>query len=407
MTTSETTNVTIPDHVPIHLVEAFPLEMGRYSSENPWHRIVPEACNGPDVSYALGVYPGEGGAAWLFRRKADVHKIFFDTEHFSNRGWSSFSRFIGESWNQVPTEQDPPQHTGFRVALNPLFSPPKMARLEDDLRRRARTLINRFKDKGECELIQDFAFPFPVAVVLDMMRLPQERMADFQSWEHGLLHSGKLDVMQDSTRKVTSYLWEVIAERKQNPGDDLISAAIRSQVNGRSWTDEELLGYGFNLFIGGLDTVSANLGNHIRHLAENLEHQNILRNNPEMIPSAVEEFMRVFAAVTTFRVCIKETELAGVTVKPGDKVAMCSTVTGRDAAAYEAPHEVRLDRRPTHLSFAVGPHFCLGVHLARRELRIALEELLSALPEFRIKDGETITSQVGGIIQPTTLPLVW
>ena len=398
---------SIPAHVPAHLVEEFPLVLGHFVEENPWESLVPKACEGPDASYALGIYPGEGGAAWLFRRKEDVNRIFFDTEHFSNRGWSSFARFIGESWNQVPTEMDPPDHTLFRVALNPLFSPPKMMKLEDDLRLRARRLIDTFKDRGECQLMTDFAFPFPVAVVLDMMDLPQERLWDFQKWEHGLLHSGKLEVMQEATRNVVSYLREVIAERKKNPGDDLISAAIKSEVDGRKWTDDGLVGYGFNLFIGGLDTVTANIGNQVRYLAENPDQQNLLRANPGMIGPAVEEFMRVFAAVTTFRVCVKETTVAGVTVKPGDKVAMCTTVAGRDGQAYDDPHQVRLDRKPTHVSFAVGPHFCLGVHLARRELRIALEELLAALPAFRIKPGETISSQVGGIIQPTRLPLVW
>ncbi|MAT52220.1 MAG: cytochrome [Porticoccaceae bacterium] len=402
-----TASNTIPDHVPPELVTEFPLILGSFSKENPWQTLVPQACEGPPASYARGIYPGEGGAAWLFRRKEDVNRVFFDTEHFSNRGWSSFARFIGETWNQVPTEMDPPDHTMFRVALNPLFSPPRMKAMEDDLRRRARNLIDTFKDKGECQLMTDFAFPFPVAVVLDMMNLPQDRLWDFQKWEHGLLHSGKLEVMQEATRNVVDYLREVIAERKQNPGDDLISAAIKSEVDGRKWTDDELVGYGFNLFIGGLDTVTANIGNQVRYLAENPDAQNKLRENPELVAGAVEEFMRVFAAVTTFRVCVKETEIAGVTVKPGDKIAMCTTVAGRDPEAYENPHEVRLDRKATHLSFAVGPHFCLGVHLARRELRIALEELLAALPEFRIKPGEIITSQVGGIIQPTTLPLVW
>lgn len=397
----------VPDHIPSHLVEEFPLVLGRYVEENPWDTAVPAACEGPDAAYAVGIYPGEGAGAWLFRRNEDLRKIFFDTEHFSNRGWSSFARFIGESWNQVPTEMDPPDHTKFRMALNPLFSPPRMAKLEDDLRRRARDLIAKFKDKGECQLMTEFAFPFPVAVVLDLMDLPQERLWDFQKWEAGLLHSGELPVIQEATRNVVEYLREVIEERKKNPGDDLISAAIKSEVDGRKWTDDELVGYGFNLFIGGLDTVTANISNQVRYLAENPDRQRELRENPALIGSAVEEFMRVFAAVTTFRVCVKETQVAGVTVKPGDKVAMCTTVAGRDPQAFESPHEVRFDRKPSHISFAVGPHFCLGIHLARRELRIALEELLAALPEFRIKPGAKILSQVGGIIQPKQVPLVW
>src|SRR5690606_40398995 len=136
----------------------------------------------------------------------------------------------------------------------------------------------------------------------------------------------------------------------------------------------------FNLYIGGLDTVSANIGNQVRYLASNPAHQQFLRDNPEAIKGAVEEFMRVFAAVTTFRTCVKETRIRGVTIKPGDKVATCTTLAGRDGEAYDNPHEVIFDRNAPHVSFAVGPHFCLGVHLARRELRIALEELLAALP---------------------------
>jgi len=406
--TTQDVQQSIPDHVPAQLVESdFPLVMGRYTEQNPWQTVVPGACEGPEAAYVLGVVPGEGTGAWLFRRNDDLRHVFFDTEHFSSKGYSNFARFIGENWNQVPTEQDPPDHTHYRMALNPLFSPPRMAKLEDNLRMRARNLIDQFKDKGECNLMTDFAYPFPVAVVLDMMELPQERIWEFQKWEHGLLHSGELSVIQEATRNVVDYLREVIAERKANPGGDLISAAIKSEVNGRKWTDDELLGYAFNLFIGGLDTVTANIGNQVRYLAENPDRQQQLRENPALIPGAVEEFMRAFAAVTTFRNCVKETELAGVTVKPGDRVAMCTTVAARDPQAFENPHEIRFDRKPAHASFGVGPHFCLGVHLARRELRIAHEELLAALPEFTIKPGETISSQMGGIIQPTRLPLVW
>lgn len=401
-----TPNSALPTHVPPHLVEEFPLAMGRYTSENPWSEIVPGACVGPDVAYALGVYPG-GGAAWILRRKDDLHGVFFDTEHFSSKGYSSFSAFIGESWSQVPTELDPPDHTLFRTALNPLFSPPKMAKMEDDIRARARALINKFKADGKVELMSEFAFPFPVAIVLDLMQLPQSKINEFRDWEQMLLHSGDPAIMAEGTRNVTTFLRQVIEERKQTPGDDLISYAIQSKVDGRPMSDDELLGYAFNLYVGGLDTVSANIGNHLRYLAENKEQQRYLRENPAAIKAAVEEFMRAFAAVTTFRICIKETEIRGVTIKPGDKIAMCTTLAGRDSETYPDPHSVDLSRSAAHVSFAVGPHFCLGVHLARRELRIAYEELLSALPEFSIAEGAEILSQQGGIIQPKTLPLVW
>lgn len=396
----------VPQHIPTELVTPFTLVMGHYTEEDPWQRIVPEACEGPDAAYATNIYPG-GGPAWVFRRKDDLHAVFFDSEHFSSKGYSSFSSYIGESWNQVPTELDPPEHMAFRVALNPLFSPPRMAKMEDDIRRRARGLIDGFKGRGSCELMQDFAFPFPTTIVLDLLGLPQEKIFEFQKWEHNLLHSGEISVVTEGVRNVTDYLRGIIDERKHKRGEDLISYALDVEVGGRKMNDDELIGYAFNLFIGGLDTVSANIGNQFRHLATHPAQQQQLREDPSLIKLAIEEFMRAFAAVTTFRTCIKEREIAGVTVKPGDKVAMCTTLAGRDGNVYENPHEVILDRKAPHVSFAVGPHFCIGVHLARREMRIALEEMLGSLPEFSIEPGARIMSQTGGIIQPTTLPLVW
>jgi cytochrome P450 len=402
----QTESPAIPDHVPAELIETFPLVMGAYSDENPWETMVPAACEGPAVAYATNIYPG-GGPAWILRRNEDLRGLFMDTEHFSSKGYSSFSSYIGESWNQVPTELDPPEHTMIRGALNPQYSPPRMAKMEEDIRARARHLIDGFKARGEVELMDEFAFPFPVAIVLDLMDLPQDRMSQFRQWVQGLLHASDIAVMQAAVRGVSGYLREVVAQRKANPGNDLISTAIQLEMKGRKFSDDELLGYAFNLFIGGLDTVTANIGNHVRHLAGNAQQQTFLRENPAAIGAAVEELMRAFAAVTTFRICIKETTIGGVTIKPGDKMAMCTTLAGRDGVAYDNPHKVRLDRKPTHSSFGFGGHFCLGVHLARRELRIALEELLLALPDFRIKPGVVISSQVGGIIQPTSLPLVW
>lgn len=397
----------VPSHVPPELVEESALVMGAWIEENPFDTIVPQACE-REVTYATNVVPGGRGGAWLFRRNQVLREIYMDTEHFVNHGFGGFAQFIGEDWSLVPAEIDPPEHGRYRALLNPLFSPPAMARMEDDIRHRARRLVEGFKERGECELMNDFAFPFPVSVVLDLMDLPQEKMDKFQRWEHMLLHSGDLAVMQEGTRNVVGYLREVIDERKRKPGNDLISHAITAELPGAAkMNDGELLGYAFNLFIGGLDTVSANIGNQVRHLASHPEHQRQLRENPAMIGSAVEEFMRAFAAVTTMRTCVKEKTIGGVTVKPGDMIAMCTTLAGRDATAFERPHDVVLDRKASHVSFAIGPHFCLGIHLARREMRVALEELLALLPEFRIREGAKILSQAGGIIQPQSLPLVW
>jgi cytochrome P450 len=402
-----TNDPVIPDHIPEQVVSDFPLVMGAFTKENPFDTLVREACEGPDAIYSPNALPVGTGGAWVFRRQKDLREIYNDAEHFSNKGFTPYAKILEEDWSLVPAEQDLPEHTFYRQLLNPLFSPKAIADMEDSLRTAAKKWIATFSDSNGCDFIDKFANRFPITVVLDLMGLPEAKLEEFLVWENQLLQAKTMEEMQEGTRNVCTYLREVIAERKANPGDDLISFAIKADVNGRKMTDNELLGYAFNFYIGGLDTVTANLGNFMRHLATNIEHQNELRQNPKKIRIAIEEFLRAFSAVTTVRVCIKEKQIAGVTLKPGDKVWMCTTVPNRDADVYENPHEVILDRNPAHVTFATGPHHCLGVHLARLELRVALEELLKALPEFTLEPGCEINSAAGPVIQPQSLPLVW
>ena len=398
---------TIPSHVPPELVREYPIIQGRYVEEDPYKTMIPAIHDWPPVFYATNAYPGER-PAWVIRRAADLRDAYSDTEHFSSMGGNPFAAIVGESWNMVPTELDPPFHTAVRGLLNPLFSPPKMRAMEDKVRTAARHYIERFKDRGECDFIRDFAFPFPVSVFLDLMDLPHNRTELFMQWEHDLLHEGDLGTIGNAVRAVNGYMKEIIAERRQNPGDDLISFAIHSAIEGRRFTDSELIGYTFNLFIGGLDTVTTNMGLHFRHLAENPDHQQRLRDDPAFISTALEELLRAYASTSTFRTCIKQRKLNGVTIMPGDKVLTSTILACRDPEEYDRPNEVILDRKPRQiLTFGHGPHFCLGVHLAKREMRVALEEFLSAIPPFSIKPGAIIKTHLGGMVQPTTLPLVW
>jgi cytochrome P450 len=131
-----------------------------------------------------------------------------------------------------------------------------------------------------------------------------------------------------------------------------------------------------------------------------------LRDNAKQIPHAIDEMMRAYAAVTTFRTCTKETEFGGVKMMPGDKVAVHTTLAGRDPEAFPNPGEVRFDRNPRHVSFGFGPHMCIGMHLAKREMRVAIEEFVARIPQFSLKSGHEIEYHLG-MIQPVTLPLVW
>lgn len=396
-----------PDHVPHDLVrESYPFIMGVQTSQNPFTSMVPDLHNGPDLIYSTNFYPGFQ-PAWIPRRLATLQALYMDTEHFSSEAFSPFPKLIGESWSLVPVEIDPPAHTLYRTLLNPLFTPARMRNMEEKVREAARDAIAKFKNDDECEFMGAFALRFPIVVFLDLMGLPRDRMEQFLEWEFMLLHSLDIEDVAKGTRLVVDYLRETIVERRANPGDDLVSFAVTATIGERKLNDDELMGLCFNLFIGGLDTVSTNIAWQIRHLAEHLEDQRRLRSDPSVIPAAVEEMYRRYAAVTTFRTCIKQTEIDGVTIMPGDKIAMPTTLANTDPAAWERPFEVDFDRAPRHITFAYGVHRCIGAPLARRESVIAIEELLAALPEFRMAQGEELITELGPILQPRNLPLVW
>ena len=397
----------IPAHVPRELVrDDYPFIMGTTTTENPFKTMVPELHKNPDIIYSTNFYVGFQ-PAWIPRRLEDVQALYLDGEHFTTKGLTPFPMLIGESWDLVPIETEGTQHAMYRTLLNPLFTPRKMQALDDKVRQSARQFINKFKDRGECEFMSEFAFRFPIVVFLDLMGLPHERLEEFMEWEFGLLHSMDIEGITNATKHVCTYLREMIEERRKNPVDDLISFGVTAKVDGRGLTDDELMGFCFKLFIGGLDTVSTNMSWQIRHLAEHPADQKRLRENPALIQPALEELYRRYAAVTTVRTCIKQTQIRGVTIMPGDKIATPTTLANTDPAAFENPFEVDFDRAPRHLTFGYGVHRCIGAPLARRESAIALEELFAALPEFRVQEGAEIVTELGHILQMRNLPLVW
>lgn len=396
----------VPAHVPANLVGSYPLILGATTLENPFHRIIPQIHEGPEVMWCANGYLGHF-PAWVFRRAKDLQAIYLDNEHFSSKDFAPFAKLLGDSWNNVPAEMDPPMHGLYRNMINPQFTPRKMAGLENRVREFAQMYINKFKDKGQCEFMSEFAFRFPINVFLELMGLPMDKVETFLDWENGLLHEHEIPKIIQATRNVKEYLWSEIEERRKNPRDDLITFGIQAEIDGRKLTDDELFGFCFNLFIGGMDTVSTNVAWQFRHLAENPADQAKLRANPELIPTATEEMFRAYAAVTTARTCIKPVVINGAQLMPGDKILMATTLANSDPAEFENPGEVRLDRNPRHLTFGTGIHRCVGAPLARREVIIALEEFLKAIPEFRIAPDAKIVTQLGGVVQPETLPLVW
>lgn len=396
----------IPAHVPPELVVESPLYSRLTVYENPYETLIPRVHQGPRITYVTNIFPGKR-PGWLVRRAEDLRALLQDTDHFVKRGMGKWAEGIGEDWLAIPTEADPPIHAFYRQALNPQFSPQKMMALSDQIRGRARALIDKFKDKGGCDFLEEFAVGYPVNIVLDLLGLPQERMGQFLQWEHEMLHTDDMEVRGQATRAVKNYLLEEIESRRRNPRDDYITRVLDFEVDGRKWNEDEVFGHCFNLYLGGLDTVTAHLGLAFHHLATHPEHQRQLRADPSLSIVAVEEMLRAYAPVTSFRICAKRVEFAGVTIMPGEYVSVATAVVGRDPEQYPDPGQIRFDRKPSILTLGGGIHKCLGMHLARRELQIAFEEFLSAIPEFRVEEGFKVPFHAGNILHVEALPLVW
>ena len=401
-------NDTLPSHVPADKAMRLPYFSREIVSECPQETMIPHMHRtlGP-ITYVTNIFPGDK-PGWLLTGYEDTMEMLRDPDNFTKHGMGQWSQSIGENWLVVPTEADPPEHKFYRKALNPSFSPQRMAAMKDDLRRRATDLIDKFGDRSHCDFIDEFSERYPIYIVLDLLGLPQERMAEFLCWEKDMLHSNDWEVRSNAVQKAVDYLKSEIAERRANPRDDYITKIFDFEAeDGRKWNDEEVLGHCFNLFLGGLDTVTTMLGNIFMHLARYPEQQRELRENPDRIVLAVEEFLRVYGPVTAFRIAAREIEMHGQKIMPGDYVSVSTPIVNQDPKMHEDPSAVRFDRKAAHIALGGGIHKCLGMHLARLELQTALEEFLQAIPQFRLKEGFEPRYFVGNITFVPELDLQW
>jgi cytochrome P450 len=366
----------IPSHIPPEQVRPYRLLSGMTVTGDAFTEVVAPYHDGPPAFYAPDIYFGSGG--WIFRRAKDLDRIYKDVECFSSHGFTNIGGFIGENWGMIPADLDPPEHPQFRMLLAPLFTPKRLTDLADRLRTSARECLARMKPGDD--FIHEFADPYPVSVFLDLLGLPQSQMRGFIQWMADIMHGTVHEARIQAVRDLKSYFVDSFEQRRREPRDDMLTYVVQAKVGGRELTQDEMIGIAFNLYLGGLDTVSAMLGLHVRYLAENPEQQARLRAEPSLIPTAAEELLRAFSPATTFRVCVKAAEVAGVKVQPGDRVALPTPLAARDPEAFERPNTVDFGRAAGNVTFATGPHRCLGVHLARREIVTGLTEIL-ALPD--------------------------
>ena len=323
---------------------------------------------------------------------------------------------LGTERPMIPQQIDPPAQTRYRKILDPRFSRKRMAEIEPRVRKHAGELIDAVIDKGECEFDSAFAIPLPCTAFLGLMGLPQEDLDLFLELKDGIIRPHKqtsdLEEMKqvriDTGKRVYAYFGDVIKDRLTKPRDDLMTYLVSAEIDGQRLSENEVLDICFLMLLAGLDTVTATIGCNVAYLANNPEQRKKLVANPNILDSAVEELLRWETPVTAVpRVLKQSTTLHGVELEEGQMVTLLIGACNVDPGEFEDADVVNLEReRNRHLGFGGGAHRCLGSHLARMELRVALEEWHRRIPEYAIKPGET-PQYSPGIREVLYLPLVW
>jgi len=401
-------DIDIPEHIPPDLVIDFDLwdyiaeaKVGAYQRAADLHNTMPEIFFAPKIGYLPG--------CWVPRRNDTLRRIVRDPVTFSSREGTPFAAMLGENWKLIPLEIDPPDHGKYRLLLNDFFNAKAVKALEPDMRETAEMLINRVKDQGSCDFNKDFSSQFPTLVFLRMMGWPEEHVTKFVGWVNTLIKSQDMAVVHGVLVEIVTYLRSVIEARRLNPVNDLTSYVLACEIDGRPLNDDEVMGICFLIFIGGLDTVTSSFNFHYYHLAIHPELQSQLRENPELIPNAVEELLRAHAVTNMRRVVTRDVEIDGVHMKEGDFVLISLELANLDEEVFACPMTVDIKRTDArkHITFSTGPHLCIGALLARRELSIALETWLSSVPDFRVENEEDIVVRCGGVFGLENLKIAW
>ncbi|MGE0386230.1 MAG: cytochrome P450 [Gammaproteobacteria bacterium] len=397
----------IPAHVPPELV----LEPN-YEEQNdltdPFSTTAHVYQEMPPIFYTPRPRPGLFDGAWVVTRYEDIRNVYQNAELYSTQGAAGFNRLVGETFPMIPLGIDPPEHAKYRNMLNPFFSPKAIDELEGSIRATINELIDGFADKGACDAAYDFGRLYPVRVFLNLMGFPQSMLEQFLQWEYALLHSGgNPERIKWGIGSAIAWLRGFVEETRRNPGKSLTSYIVTAKIDGRPLTQDEIMGTVTFLWIGGLDTVAATTALMFRRLALEPALQQQLRDRPELVPGAIEEFMRMQPLVNSNRLVIRDHEIRGVKIKKGDYIQCYNSAGNFDPLEFPNPRETHFDREPNrHFTLAGGPHRCLGSHLARREMRIALGEFLRRVPPFRLAPGAD-RKAFPGLIAAPRVPVTW
>jgi len=328
------------------------------------------------------------GGFWVVSRYADIMEAACDPATFSSRDGTGTPPIPTKL---LPIDTDPPLHQKYRKIINPSFTPQAVRGQEGEWRALAKELVAALPAEGEVELCSTFAVPFPQQVALRMIGFPDDDRPDLARWIDDITRLRGIDdeKVGEAAMGVMLRIIERLDERRGQPRrDDLISVLLDGEVDGRPLDDDEQLFSMMLLLLGGLDTTTSAIALALAHLADHPDDRARLLADPDLLDTAVEEFVRVATPVQGLgRTVTRDTTLSGCPLHEGDRVFLLWASGNRDPRAFDRPEEVVLDRHPNHhLGFGAGPHRCVGSHAGKLMVKIALSELLPWLGDYRISE---------------------
>jgi cytochrome P450 len=356
------------------------------------------------------------GGSWLPTTYADVTAIARDIHHFpSGKGITVVPPVFEEGEAPIlangvpPISADPPVHTWTRRLILPSMAPRRVEEYEVMTRALCRSLIDSFAEKGKADAAADYAQQIPVRVIAHLLGVPPEMSDTFTGWVRDVLEFAyDRERRRAGVLQIAGFLQEQIADRRANPKDDLLTELLNAEVDGEPVDESFVLGMAALLLIAGIDTTWSAIGSSLWHLATHPDDRRRLVNEPELIPTAIEELLRAYSPVTMARIVEEDVEYNGCPMKASDRILMAFPAANRDPEVFEHPDEVIIDRQHNlHVAFGAGIHRCAGSNLARMELRVAIEEWLARIPEFDVKDPDAVTWAGGQVRGPRNVPVVF
>ena len=352
------------------------------------------------------------GGGWLPTRYEDVAAIAYDTEHFSSRAiiMSNFRppQELAPIGGSPPISSDPPFHHDARKLLLPAFTKTAVGKQEAATRAFCHSLIDAFDAQDVVDAARDYAQHIPMRVIADMLGFPPEDGPQFRQFVENTLEGVNLPPDERIARMTSlfDYLLAQVHDHLDHPREDLTTYLINAELYGQKLQPSHVVGTMALLLIAGIDTTWSAIGASLWHLAQAPADRGRLVADPDLLPTAMEEFLRAFAPVTMARLVKDDTHWRGSDMKADDWILLSFPAANRDPAQFDRAGEVVIDREVNrHAAFGLGIHRCVGSHLARMELRVALEVWLERIPEFSLADPAAVEWSAGQIRGPRALPL--